>query len=90
MSRRGPIPQSIAGSVREIGRLFEGAGRARRDRRNSRFVFSPAREAIRAAVDRQQRFVEETLEQPELPLTVGIGLDAGEAVAVQGGYRGVR
>ena len=26
--------------------------------------------------------------QPELPLTVGIGLDAGEAVAVQGGYRG--
>ena len=24
----------------------------------------------------------------ELPLTVGVGLDAGEAVAVQGGYRG--
>lgn len=51
-------------------------------------VFSSAREAIRAAVDLQQRFVDETLEQPELPLTVGIGLDAGEAVAVQGGYRG--
>ena len=51
-------------------------------------VFSSTREAIRAAVDLQQRFVEETLEQPELPLTVGIGLDAGEAVAVQGGYRG--
>ena len=51
-------------------------------------VFSSAREAIRAAVDLQQRFVEETLDQPELPLTVGIGLDAGEAVAVQGGYRG--
>ncbi len=51
-------------------------------------VFSSAREAIRTAVDVQQRFVEETLEQPELPLTVGIGLDAGEAVAVQGGYRG--
>ena len=44
-------------------------------------VFSSAREAIRTAVDVQQRFVEETLEQPELPLTVGIGLDAGEAVA---------
>ena len=26
--------------------------------------------------------------QPELPLTVGIGLDAGEAVPVEGGYRG--
>ena len=51
-------------------------------------VFSSTREAIRSAVDLQQRFVEETLEQPELPLTVGIGLDAGEAVPVQGGYRG--
>jgi peptide/nickel transport system substrate-binding protein len=51
-------------------------------------VFSSTREAIRAAVDLQQRFVQETLEQPELPLTVGIGLDAGEAVPVQGGYRG--
>jgi YVTN family beta-propeller protein len=51
-------------------------------------VFASTREAIRAAIDLQQRFVEETLEQPELPLTVGIGLDAGEAVPVQGGYRG--
>jgi class 3 adenylate cyclase len=51
-------------------------------------VFASAREAIRAAVDAQHRFVEETIEQPELPLTVGIGLDAGEAVPVQGGYRG--
>jgi YVTN family beta-propeller protein len=51
-------------------------------------VFSSTREAIRAAVDLQRRFVEETLEQPELPLTVGIGLDAGEAVPVEGGYRG--
>ncbi|MEO8424880.1 MAG: ABC transporter substrate-binding protein [Actinomycetota bacterium] len=51
-------------------------------------VFASAREAIRAAVDLQQRFVEETLDAPELPLTVGIGLDAGEAVPVQGGYRG--
>jgi YVTN family beta-propeller protein len=36
----------------------------------------------------QQRFVEETIADPSLPLTVGIGLDAGEAVAVEGGYRG--
>jgi YVTN family beta-propeller protein len=51
-------------------------------------VFSSAREAIRAAADLQQRFLDETLDQPELPLTVGIGLDAGEAVPVHGGYRG--
>jgi YVTN family beta-propeller protein len=51
-------------------------------------VFTSARDAIRAAIDLQQRFVDETIDSPELPLTVGIGLDAGEAVAVQGGYRG--
>lgn len=51
-------------------------------------VFSSAREAIRSAVDLQMRFVEETIDQPDLPLTIGIGLDAGEAVPVQGGYRG--
>src|SRR5262245_42914290 len=51
-------------------------------------VFGSAREAIRAAAELQERFSERTLEQPELPLTVGIGLDAGEAVPVQGGYRG--
>jgi peptide/nickel transport system substrate-binding protein len=51
-------------------------------------VFGSAREAIRTAVDLQERFVEETIDSPELPLTVGIGLDAGEAVPVEGGYRG--
>jgi YVTN family beta-propeller protein len=51
-------------------------------------VFSSARRAIRAAVALQDRFVEETLADPSVPLTVGIGLDAGEAVEVEGGYRG--
>jgi peptide/nickel transport system substrate-binding protein len=51
-------------------------------------VFASTRQAIRAAVDLQKRFVEETLADPDLPLTVGIGLDAGEAVEVEGGYRG--
>jgi peptide/nickel transport system substrate-binding protein len=51
-------------------------------------VFGSPRSAIRGAVALQQRFVEETIADPSLPLTVGIGLDAGEAVAVQGGYRG--
>jgi len=51
-------------------------------------VFGSPRSAIRGAVALQQRFVEETIVDPSLPLTVGIGLDAGEAVAVEGGYRG--
>ncbi len=51
-------------------------------------VFTSARQAIRAAVDLQDRLLEETVSNPELPLPVGIGLDAGEAVPVEEGYRG--
>jgi len=51
-------------------------------------VFESPRSAIRAAVALQQRFVEETRDNPSLPLTVGIGIDAGEAVEVEDGYRG--
>ena len=51
-------------------------------------VFTSARQAILAAVDAQDRFVEETVADPTLPLPVGIGLDVGEAVPVEGGYRG--
>ena len=51
-------------------------------------VFSSARQAVLAAADLQERMVEETLADPELPLPVGIGLDAGEAVPVESGYRG--
>jgi ABC-type transport system substrate-binding protein/class 3 adenylate cyclase len=51
-------------------------------------VFVSPRDAIRAAVDLQRRFVDETLAEPDLPLTVGIGIDAGEAVRVGDGYRG--
>jgi YVTN family beta-propeller protein len=51
-------------------------------------VFGSPRSAIRGAVALQQRYVEETIADPSLPLTVGIGLDAGEAVPVEGGYRG--
>jgi ABC-type transport system substrate-binding protein/class 3 adenylate cyclase len=51
-------------------------------------VFRSARQAIRAAVDQQQRVADETVADPDLPLRVGIGIDAGEAVEVEGGYRG--
>lgn len=51
-------------------------------------VFGSPRGALRAAVDLQRRFADELRADPSLPLRVGIGIDAGEAVAVSGGYRG--
>ena len=51
-------------------------------------AFDSPRQAIRAAVDLQARLLEETRAAPEMPLPVGIGLDAGEAVPVDEGYRG--
>ncbi len=51
-------------------------------------VFHSARQAIRAATDLQSALVKATISDPSLPLPVGIGLDAGEAVRVEAGYRG--
>jgi WD40 repeat protein/DNA-binding SARP family transcriptional activator/class 3 adenylate cyclase len=51
-------------------------------------TFRSPRQAIRAAVDLQSRFLEETRSTPDLPLLVGIGLDVGEAASLGGGYRG--
>ncbi|MGH2765257.1 MAG: BTAD domain-containing putative transcriptional regulator [Actinomycetota bacterium] len=51
-------------------------------------VFRSPRQAIRAAVELQALLLEATTAAPDLPLPVGIGLDAGEAVPVEGGYRG--
>jgi WD40 repeat protein/class 3 adenylate cyclase len=51
-------------------------------------VFMSARNALRAAMELADAFSEATLDDPTLPLGVGFGLDAGEAVAVAGGYRG--
>ena len=50
--------------------------------------FESPRAAIRAAVKIQSRLFEATLARPDVPLAAGIGLDVGEAVAVEGGYRG--
>ena len=51
-------------------------------------VFSSPRQALRAAVELQGDFAEHTAKDPTLPLRVGIGLDAGEVVLVENGYRG--
>ena len=49
-------------------------------------MFGSARRAIRAAVELQGVLADET--EATLPLNAGVGLDAGEAVAVGEGYRG--
>jgi WD40 repeat protein/class 3 adenylate cyclase len=51
-------------------------------------VFSSARSALRAATELVEAFAEASRDDPALPLGVGFGLDAGEAVPVAGGYRG--
>ena len=51
-------------------------------------IFTSPRQSLRAAVGLQQRFVEETTADPTLPLGVGVGVDAGEAVRSADGYRG--
>src|SRR5947209_1336084 len=49
-------------------------------------VFDSSRRALQAAVALQERFAGEP--DDDLPLRTGIGLDAGEAIPVEGGYRG--
>ncbi len=52
-------------------------------------VFPSARQAIRCAVALQARFDEEAALDHDLPLRVGIGIDSGEAVALEdGSFRG--
>jgi class 3 adenylate cyclase len=51
-------------------------------------AFASARQALRAAVELQVRFEEESRADPALPLNVGIGVDSGEAVHIDGGFRG--
>jgi peptide/nickel transport system substrate-binding protein len=51
-------------------------------------VFGSARQALRAAVELQVRFRSPTDDGPAFQLPIGIGLDAGEAVPIEGGYRG--
>ena len=49
--------------------------------------FGSPGQAIRSAVELQSRFLTESLGSPDLPLPVGIGLDAGEGVIVEDGGR---
>jgi class 3 adenylate cyclase len=51
-------------------------------------VFASAQQAVKAASALQQRCAVEAMANADLPMAIGIGLDVGEAVEVEGGYRG--
>ncbi|MGN6377328.1 MAG: nSTAND1 domain-containing NTPase [Gaiellales bacterium] len=51
-------------------------------------VFRSAAQAVTAALELQATLAEESAADPSLPLPVGIGIAAGEAVRVGEGYRG--
>jgi class 3 adenylate cyclase len=51
-------------------------------------VFGSVRGALHAALELQESFAEATDADPTLPMPVSIGLDAGESIPVEGGYRG--
>ena len=51
-------------------------------------VFDVAAQSVRAARELQWTCAEEVARDPSLPLLVGIGIAAGEAVPVEEGYRG--
>ena len=52
-------------------------------------VFGSARQALRAAVELQRRLrTPSSVDGSAFPVGVGVGLDAGEAVPTEGGYRG--
>ncbi len=52
-------------------------------------VFESPSQAVRAAVEFQATCAEESEADRAFPLPVGIGIDSGEAVSVEDGYRGV-
>jgi WD40 repeat protein/class 3 adenylate cyclase len=51
-------------------------------------VFTSTAQAVRAGAELLEACAEETAEDPSFPLTVGVGIDLGEAVPVEGGFRG--
>ena len=51
-------------------------------------VFTSPRQALRTAIEVQRRLRGGDDPEEALPLGIGIGLDTGEAVPVEGGYRG--
>jgi adenylate cyclase len=51
-------------------------------------VFSSTRQALWASIEFQAHVAEEAATDDAPPMRIGIGLDAGKAIPVEGGYRG--
>lgn len=51
-------------------------------------AFASARQALHAAHMLQDHCQQESMQRPDLPLAIGVGLDLGEVARVDGGYRG--
>src|SRR5436190_6640378 len=77
----------LADVVREVAPQFEGELLELRGD-EALCIFRSVRQALRASVELQRRFRTPTVEVPALPTGVGMGLDAGEAIPTNGGYRG--
>ena len=81
--------------TKKFGELSLDAAEARNgagiEERGDEFlaVFESSAQAVRAALEMQASYLEETAADPEFPLRVGIGIDAGEAVPVRDDYRGI-
>src|SRR3712207_2766557 len=78
-----------AGFADVVERTLDGSGGRLVELRGDEalVVFGSPRQAIRTAVLLQRGFVERMRADDPLPLRVGIGIDAGEAVRVRDGYR---
>ena len=86
---------AAAALTKRFGELALDAAEARSgvavEERGDEFlaVFESSAQAVRAALELQAACLEEGTADPEIPLPVGIGIEAGEAVPVRDDYRGV-
>jgi YVTN family beta-propeller protein len=83
----GRLAAAFAELSREAVRLHDGEVLELRGD-EALCVFASARQALRAAVQLQTSFRRGTDNGSAFPLAIGIGLDAGEGVPIEGGYRG--
>ena len=81
------LSQRLATLAREVAQQWQGRlVEVRGD--EALCAFASARQAVQAAGDLHERYALHAASQPGLPSGVGIGLDVGEAVPVDDGYRG--
>jgi class 3 adenylate cyclase len=82
------LSRAFADVVRDIVETHEGELREMRGD-EALAVFGSARQAIRAAVELQDRLEDQSDSELQIPCKVGVGIDSGEAVPLEdGSFRG--